>query len=129
LAIGYFHQVTAIRGRVVGKNLGILGFRWLRQSFSLHQATLTLYEYRVARLEDLRKVASVKTDDRGNFDFGSVPKGHYFLSITVLNSDDLGGSFDVEVTETVRATKSIMIDVSPIDPDCKGGHEFIEAKS
>jgi len=90
---------------------------------------LTLYEYRTARLEELRKVASVTTDGRGNFDFGSVPKGHYFLDIAVKDSDRLGGLFDVEVTDAVRTTKTITIDVSPIHPDCRGGHEFIETKS
>jgi len=129
LAHGYFHQVTAIRGRLVGRNLGPLQFRWLRQSFSVSDATLILYEYRSARIEELKKVASVTTDGRGNFDFGSVPKGHYFLDIIVKNSDSLGGLFDVEVTDAVRTTKNITIDVSPIHPDCKGGHEFIETKA
>src|SRR5580658_3591392 len=117
LAPGYFHQVTAIRGRLVGRNLGPLQFRWLRQSFSVRDATLILYEYRSARIEELKKVASVTTDGRGNFDFGSVPKGHYFLDIIVKNSDRLGGLFDVEVTDAVRTTKNITIDVSPIHPD------------
>jgi hypothetical protein len=129
LAPGYFHQVTVIRGRVVGKSLGPFGFGWLRQAFRVSDATLTIYEYRSARIEELRKVASVKTDDHGSFDFGLIPKGHYFLSITVKDSDRLGGLFDVEVTDSVKATKSITIDVSPIHPDCKGGHEFIETKS
>ena len=129
LAPGYFHQVTAIRGRLVGRNLGPLQFKWLRQSFRVTDATLSLYEYRVARFEDLKKIASVTTDGHGNFDFGTVPKGHYFLDIVVKNSDRLGGLFDVEVTDAVRTTKDITIDVSPIHPDCKGGHEFIETKS
>jgi hypothetical protein len=129
LAPGYFHQVTAIRGRIVGKSLGPLGFRWLRQSFRVRDATLTLYEYRTARFEELRKVASVTTNEDGDFDFGSIPKGHYFLNIIVKDSDRLGGLFDVEVTDVVKATKNITIDVSPILPDCTGGHEFIETKS
>jgi hypothetical protein len=129
LAPGYFHQVTLIRGRIVGKSLGPFGFRWLRQAFSVSDATLTLYEYRSARIEELRTVASVKTDGHGNFDFGLIPKGHYFLNIIVKDSDRLGGLFDVEVTDAVKATKSITIDVSPIHPDCTGGREFIETKS
>jgi hypothetical protein len=128
LAPGYFHQVTVIRGRVVGKSLGPLGFTWLRQSFSVGEATLTLYEYRSARLDELKKIASVSTDSHGDFDFGSIPKGHYFLNIIVRKSDRLGGLFEVEVTDAVKATKNITIDVSPIHPDCKGGHEFIETK-
>ena len=129
LAHGYFHQVTAIRGRVVGKDLGPFGFRWLRQSFGIHDASLTLFEYGGARFEELKKVAEVKTDDHGDFDFGPIPKGHYFLNVVVKDSDSLGGLFDVEITDSVRTTKSVMIDVSPIHPDCTGGHEFVETKS
>jgi hypothetical protein len=40
----------------------------------------------------------------------------------------MGGRFDVEVTDSVRITKNVTIDVSPIAPDCTGGHEFIETK-
>jgi hypothetical protein len=128
--VRYFHQVTALRGRVVGKDLGPFGFRWFRQSFSAKGVTLTLYEYRYpAKIEDLKVVAVVKTDSRGNFDFGSIPKGHYTLDIDTNTSDRMGGLFDVELTDAVRTTKNIMIDVSPINPDCKGGHEFIETKS
>jgi len=127
--VGHFHQVTAIRGRVVGRNLGPLQFRWLRQSFSVSEATLTLYEYRpLAKVEDRKKIAVIKTDSHGNFDFGAVPKGHYSLDIGVKDSDRMGGWFDVEVTDTVKPTNNIVIDVSPIAPDCTGGHEFIENK-
>ena len=126
---GYFHQVTAIRGRVVGRDLGLLRFRWLRQSFSVSDATLTLYEYRSpAKVEALKKVAVIKADGHGNFDFGAVPKGHYSLAIDVKEPRGMGGWFDVEVTDTVRPTKDIVVDVSPIAPNCAGGHEFIENK-
>jgi hypothetical protein len=61
LVEGHFHQVTAIHGRIVGKDLGLLRFRWLRQSFRVNDATLTLYEYRSsAKLEDLRRLPSSK---------------------------------------------------------------------
>ena len=105
-----------------------MGFRWLRQSFSVGEATLTLYEYRSAGFDELKKVSAVTTDRHGDFDFGSIPKGHYFLNITVKGSDRLGGLFEVEVTDATKATKNITVDVSPIHPDCKGGHEFIESK-
>ena len=89
---------------------------------------MTLYEYRSARFEELKKVAAVTTDRHGDLDFGSIPKGHYFLNIVVKDSDRLGGLFEVEVTDAVKATKNVTIDVSPIHPDCKGGHDFIETK-
>jgi len=89
---------------------------------------LTLYEYRSAGFDELKKVAVVTTDRHGDFDFGSIPKGHYFLNIVVKDSDRLGGLFEVEVTDAVKATQNVVIDISPINPDCKGGHEFIETK-
>jgi len=89
-----------------------------------------LYEYHFpARIDELKKVAEIKTDSHGSFDFGSVPKGHYSLFIEVKGSDRMGGYFDVEVTDSVRATRSITIDVSPIHPDCTGGNEFVETKT
>jgi hypothetical protein len=126
---GYFHQVTALRGRVVGKSLGPFQFRWLRQSFAVGWARLALYEYRwPAKIENLKLIATVTTDARGDFDFGQVPKGHYVLTVKAANTD-LMGFFEIEITDTVRATRSITIDVSPTHPDCTGGHEFIETKS
>jgi len=126
---GYFHQVTAIRGRVVGTDLGPFQFRWLRQSFNVTDATLTLYEYRPqVELKGLKAVAATKTNSDGEFDFGTVAKGHYSLLIDVAHSHRLGGWFDVEVTDKVAPTKNIVVDVSPIRPDCTGGHEFIESK-
>jgi hypothetical protein len=126
--VGYFHQVTAIRGRVVGSSW--LGIRWLLQSVSVTNATLTLYEYRFpAWTKQQKKIAVVESDEHGNFDFGSIPEGHYSLDVEVKGSDRMGGWFDVEVIDTVKATKNITIDISPVSPDCSGGHEFIEAKS
>jgi hypothetical protein len=92
------------------------------------EATLTLYEYRSAGFDELKRVAAVTTDRHGDFDFGSIPRGHYFLNIMVKDSDRLGGLFEVEVTDATKATKNVTVDVSPIHPDCKGGHEFIETK-
>jgi hypothetical protein len=127
LAPGYFHQVTAIRGRVVGKNLGPFDFRWLRRRFSVGNATLSLYEYRwPAKLEDRKRIAIVKSDSDGNFDFGNVAPAHYSLVVEVPNSDSLGAWSDVEITDKVRPTKTVLLDVSPIHP---GGNEFIETKT
>ena len=125
---GYFHQVTEIRGRVVGRNLGPLQFRWLRQSFSVSDETLTLYEYRSpAKVKDLRMVAVTKTDGHGSFDFGAIPKGHYSRAIDV-EDHRMGAWFDVEVPDAVKPTRDIVVDVSPIAPNCQGGYEFIENK-
>jgi len=90
---------------------------------------MTLYEYRSpARLEDRKRVAVIKTDSHGKFDFGAISDGNYSLAIDIKDSDRMGGWFDVEVTNTVKPTKDVVVDVSPIAPDCTGGHEFIENK-
>jgi hypothetical protein len=129
LAPGYFHQVTALQGRVVGWNLGPFDFRWLRESFSVNDAILTLYEYRwPAKIQDRKRIAVLRSDSRGNFDFGRVAPGHYSLVIEVPNSDVVGGWFDVEITEKVSPTDSVLLDISPLHPDCTGGNEFIEKK-
>jgi hypothetical protein len=127
--VDYFHQVTAIRGHVVGRSLGPLQFRWLRQSFRVTNATLTLYEYRSpAKIADLKRIVVVKTDAGGDFDFGKVEIGHYYLHVGAKDSGSMEDWFEVEVTDKVRPTEAILIDISPIHPDCTGGHEFIEKK-
>jgi len=118
LAIGYFYQVTALKGRVVGTHSLTDAPRWVRQSFVRKHAKLALYEYRQP-LDETLIVETVYTDDHGNFDFGPLKIGHYALRI---DDNDI---FDVEVKELPRITTSVTIDVSPIHPDCKGGHEFI----
>jgi hypothetical protein len=118
LAIGYFYQVTTLKGRVVGTHNLTYAPRWFRQSFVRKHAKLALYEYGHPSNET-SIVKTIETDDHGNFDFGPLKIGHYTLRI---DDNDL---FDVEVQELPRITASVTIDVSPIHPDCKGGHEFI----
>jgi len=90
----------------------------LRQSFIRKHAKLALYEYRQP-LDEMLLVKTIETDDSGSFDFGPLKLGHYMLRI---DDNDL---FDVEVKDLPRKTESVTIDVSPISPDCKGGHEFL----
>jgi hypothetical protein len=117
-AMGYFQQITALKGRVVGADIRGLP-RWLRQSFPRKHAKLTLYEYQWPRIPtDLPLVKAVETDNDGRFDFGPVETGHYTL---VVEND----RFDVEVKDLPHFTESVTVDVSPFYPDCTGGHEFI----
>ncbi len=124
-AIGYFHQVTALRGRVVGTNIVLFqSHRWLRQSFVRKHAKLTLYEYQSSWTENRVPVKTVVADAEGKFDFGTLRAGHYSLLVA---EEKWGHSdwFDVEVKDIPTATESITIDVSPAFTDCKGGHEFL----
>src|SRR5258708_6905635 len=119
LAPGYFYQITALTGRVVGTHSHHrVAPRWFRQSFIRKHAKLALYEYRQPWEETLL-VKTIETDDRGSFDFGPLKLGNYTLGI------DKNVLFDVEVKALPRKTESVTIDVSPINPDCKGGHEFL----
>jgi|SRR6266436_3909330 len=118
-AVGYFYQVTALKGQVVGATYHGLP-RWLRQSFAKKHTKLVLYEYRWPRVRNDMPpiVKTLETDSKGAFDFGSLRTGHYTLAI------DDEESFDVEIKELPQVTESITIDVSPVYPDCTGGHEF-----
>ena len=122
-AIGYFQQVTCLRGTIVGTNRGWP--RWLRQRVVRDDANARLYEYRWP-LHDRREmplVKAVKTDKHGWFDFGELAKGHYTLVIDWPSEHEEW--FDVEVTALPKPTTSVKIDVTPVYPDCTGGHEFM----
>jgi hypothetical protein len=125
-AIGYFDQVTSLRGTVVGSRFPVLhSFRWVRQSVVRPQAKLTLYRYCwPCDLRHLTPVKSVITGRDGKFDFGIVEAGHYYLGI-----DDEEGSlsdwFEVEVKGPPKPKESVIIDISPVHADCTGGHEFM----
>jgi len=119
-AVGYFYQVTALKGQVVGTTYHGVP-RWLRQSFAKKHTKLVLYEYRWPWAPDNMPpvIKTVETDGEGMFDFGPLRTGHYTLAI------DHGDLFDVEVKELPQVTESVTVDVSPVYPDCTGGHEFI----
>lgn len=117
---GYFYQVTLLKGRVVGTHAHHLFDppEGLRQTLVRKHAELTLDEYRVP-FDKRLLVKAVETDDHGSFDFGPLRIGHYTLRI------DDGNSFEVEIKDLTRKTESVTIDVSPVNTDCSGGHEFI----
>jgi hypothetical protein len=123
-AIGYFYQVTALRGRVVGSTRhGVT--RVVRQSLAAKYVTLKLYEYRwpAPPLSQRSALKTVQADDNGRFDFGDVKIGHYSLSI---EGHGFGDGYDVEIKQDLpRLTDAVIIDASPVLPDCSGGHEFI----
>ncbi len=127
LAIGYFYQVTRLRGTVVGVNNGDLRhpFRWARQRAIRPNVKLTLYEYRwpVKATDERTIIKVVKTDGNGGFDFATLPTGHYTLDI----NDPWGGRsmFDVEIVSLPKPVDFEIIDISPVYPNCKGGHESV----
>jgi hypothetical protein len=66
----------------------------------------------------------IVTDAKGKFDFGALSPGHYTL---VIEETEWPHSdwFNLEVKGPRNPSGSVTIDVSPVSPDCKGGHEFI----
>src|ERR1700728_1276466 len=71
-AIGYFHQVTSLRGTIVGSTFPILhSFRWFRQSVVRPHAKLALYDY--CWPCDVRNLAPVKTALTGEWNIFKEP--------------------------------------------------------
>ena len=129
-ATGYFHQVTRLRGTVVGMGnyWQLLGYhsypRWLRQRTVRGSVNLRLYDYRWPRsIRESQPVAVTRADENGRFDFGALREGHYTLVIDWPT--EYANFFDVEIKKLPAETSSVTMDVSPVDPDCSGGHEFI----
>jgi|HubBroStandDraft_1064217.scaffolds.fasta_scaffold40110_2 5-hydroxyisourate hydrolase-like protein (transthyretin family) len=78
----------------------------------------------VARPQREALVKTARTDKDGRFDFGVLQEGHYTFVIDWPS--EYAESFDVEIKKLPRSTSSVKIDVSPVYPDCTGGHEFVE---
>jgi hypothetical protein len=99
--------------------------RWFRQRVVRDNVNARLYEYRwpLHGRREMPLVKAIKTDKRGRFDFGELPKGHYTLVIDWPT--EYAEWFDVEITTLPKPTTSVKIDVSPVYPDCTGGHEFM----
>jgi hypothetical protein len=131
-APGYFYQVTAIRGRVVGVNLNdsylapLQYWKWVRQRVR-KSATISLYKYEFPPSKNRAPILTAKTDVNGWFELKDVKPGHFSINV---KDEKLNGWFDVEVTDKAKPTDFINIDISLNFPDCKGGHEFeIHTKS
>ena len=97
----------------------------MRQRVARDNVNLRLYKYRwpLHDRSEMPLVKTVKTDGSGRFDFGELQEEHYTLVIDWPS--EYGEWFDVEIKKLSRPTTSVKIDVSPVYPDCTGGHEFI----
>jgi hypothetical protein len=109
-------HITRFRGQVVGKNLWIVQYRWLRRRFKAVGTTLSLirdlpsteYEGNVVRHGD--KVGALVIDRFGSFDFGDLPPGEYELDVSMPGEDAAGFGFVID--PSARST-SVLIDASP----------------
>jgi hypothetical protein len=110
-AIGYFHQVTKLRGSVVGSMNPWLP-RLVQQRVPRGGVKLNLYEYRwpLHEQSEMPLVKKVTTDRDGRFDFGNLNEGHYTLVIDWPSES--ANWFDVEIKRFSKETSFVKIDVS-----------------
>jgi hypothetical protein len=95
-------HLARFRGQVVGKNLSILQYRWLRRRFKAVGTTLSLgrdlpsaqYEGNVVRHGE--RVGDVVIDSSGRFDFGELQAGEYDLTVTFPGEDAVGFGFVID---------------------------------
>src|SRR5207248_980204 len=114
-----------LRGTVVGTDtLGLAYPRWIRQRVVRANVILRIFRYRYpSDFHNVPPFETTRTNSNGKFDFGVLPEGHYTLVIDWPVED--ANQFDVEIKRVPLATSSVKIDVSPANPACQGGHEFI----
>jgi hypothetical protein len=89
-----------------------------QREFTAIRISLALHDH-----SGMPLVKSVKTDGSGRFDSGDLQEGHYTLVIDWQS--EYAERFNVEIKKLPRPTTSVKIDLSPVYPDCTGGHEFI----
>jgi hypothetical protein len=109
-------HLARFRGQVVGKNLWILQYRWLRRRFKPVGTTLSLVkdlpstEYKGNFVRHGERVGDVVIDNSGRFDFGDLPAGEYDLTVTVPGEGAWGSGF---VIDSSAHTTDVLIDASP----------------
>jgi hypothetical protein len=109
-------RIAKFRGEVVGKNLSLIQYRWLRRRFKAVGTTLHLFrvlpptEYQGNVVQHGELVGDVVVDKSGRFDFGDLMPGEYGLSVTYPGQDAVGFGF---VIDPAAASTDVLIDASP----------------
>jgi hypothetical protein len=109
-------HITRFRGQVVGRNLWILQYRWLRRRFKAVGTTLSLVkdlpstEYKGNIVQHGEKVADVVIDKSGSFDFGNLAPREYDLKVSMPGEDAVGFEF---VIDPSAPSTTVLIDASP----------------
>jgi hypothetical protein len=109
-------SISTLRGRVVGKFLGFVQYRWLRRRFNAAGTTLSLErnlpstEYMGNEIRHVERVGEMVVDGSGSFDFGKLTPGEYVLSVTLPEEDTVSFHFDIAPS---AHNKDVLIDASP----------------
>jgi hypothetical protein len=109
-------HLAGFHGQVVGKNLWLVQYRWLRRRFKAVGTTLsllrdlpsTLYEGNV--IFHSESAGEVVIDKSGVFDFDDLTPGEYSLTVTYPGKDAVGFGFIID--PSARST-DVLIDASP----------------
>jgi hypothetical protein len=109
-------RLARFRGEVVGKNLSIVQYRWLRRRFKAVGTTLSLVrdlpstEYQRNVVRHGERVRDAVIDKSGRFDFGDLMPGEYELTVTYPGEDAVGFGF---VIDPAARSTYVLIDASP----------------
>jgi hypothetical protein len=109
-------RLARFRGDVVGRNLWVIQYRWLRRRFKAVGTTLDLVrdlpstEYQGNVVFHAERVGNVVIDKSGRFDFGDLSAGEYGLTVTYPGQDAVGFGF---VIDPSARSNDVLIDASP----------------
>jgi hypothetical protein len=109
-------HLARLRGQVVGKNLWLIQYRWLRRRFTPVGTTLELMRhlpttvYQGNEVQHGERVRDVVVDKSGAFDFGDLTPGEYGLTVTYPGEDAVG--FGLVIDRSARSTE-VLLDASP----------------
>jgi hypothetical protein len=109
-------RLTRFRGEVVGRNLSMVQYRWLRRRFKAAGTSLSVVrilpstEYQGNLVRHGEEAGDVVIDKSGRFDFGVLVPGEYELSVTYPGEDSV--SFEFVIDPAARSTE-VLIDASP----------------
>jgi hypothetical protein len=109
-------RLARFRGQVVGKNLWIIQYRWLRRRFKAVGTTLSLVralastEYKGNVVRHTERMGNAVIDNSGRFDFGDLPPGEYELTVTFPGEDAVEFRF---VVDPSAHSTDVLIDASP----------------
>jgi hypothetical protein len=109
-------HIAHFRGRVVGKNLFLWQYRWLRRRFSAVGTVVslnrdlppTMYQGNVVRRNV--RIGEVVIDKSGHFDFGELIPAQYDISVDYPGQDAVGFGFIIDHS---AQNKDVVIDASP----------------
>jgi len=109
-------HLSRFRGKVVGKNLWVVQYRWLRRLFVpagtrldlVRDLPSTIYQGNATHHDE--RVGHVIVDRTGSFDFGDLKPGTYNLMVSYPGEDAVMFGFIIDAS---ARSNNVLIDASP----------------